>query len=443
MALQIKTDTGVTPPDVDISKLVGGNANTDNIKPLTLALGNGAQGLLFNSDVFFDANFNGVRDYLDINENGRKDTEEPDEPFGTTVFDGSFSILFPAGFDVNGNGIIDQSEGRWVLTGGVDTASQLDWELPLSAPVEFLGVTPLSTLIDNLSRRYSLSTADAVDRLRSAFGLGNYNFRLAAPLYEIEAGDRLAEQAYVQQVQVSSIAILLGHLAAGRSGGGFVNHAQTTLDAITDLIAPEDSSINLTNPNFVVSLLNSINSRLASPFSSGEMANIGQFVAERLEAVQAVQFSDFATIREYLEQLTRVKKTLHADISDALFNYGAGTRTLPSIQTEYSGASFDLIVSNQSIGEVIPPAIGVGNAVATETDSGNTVLRFEVGIVGEHSEPVSVSYVTRSGNGQNTGFVPTSGTLTWAAGDTASQFVEVTVNGDTDFEEDQLVILSL
>ena len=92
---------------------------------------------------------------------------------------------------------------------------------------------------------------------------------------------------------------------------------------------------------------------------------------------------------------------------------------------------------------MIPPAIGVGNAVATETDSGNTVLRFEVGIVGEHSEPVSVSYVTRSGNGQNTGFVPTSGTLTWAAGDTASQFVEVTVNGDTDFEEDQLVILSL
>ncbi|MEZ6032938.1 MAG: Calx-beta domain-containing protein [Planctomycetaceae bacterium] len=449
-------DVGPGPLQIDPKAASGAyKTDGDNPKPIVETIlddkfssgafifGDGAQGLLFNSEVFFDANFNGVRDYLDINENGRKDIDEPNEPFGTTVFDGSFSILFPAGFDVNDNGVIDQTEGRWVLTGGVDTASQLDWELPLSAPVEFLGVTPLSTLIDNLSRRYSLSTADAADRLRSAFGLGNYDFRLSAPLYEIEAGDRLAEQAYVQQVQVSSIAILLGHLAAGRSGGGFVNHAQTTLDAITNLIAPDDSSINLTNPNFVVSLLNSINSRLASPFSSGEMTDIGQFVAERLEAVQAVQFSDFATIRKYLEQLTRVKKTLHADISDALFNYGAGTRTLPSIQTEYSGASFDLIVSNQSIGEVIPPAIGVGNAVATETDSGNTVLRFEVGIVGEHSEPVSVSYVTRSGNGQNTGFVPTSGTLTWAAGDTASQFVEVTVNGDTDFEEDLLVILSL
>ena len=46
-------------------------------QPLTLMIGSGKQGSLFGATAFFDANFNGVVDFLDLNGNQLQDDASP------------------------------------------------------------------------------------------------------------------------------------------------------------------------------------------------------------------------------------------------------------------------------------------------------------------------------------------------------------------------------
>ena len=119
-----------------------------------------SKGLIENALVFFDANFNGLVDYLDLNGNGEQDDDEPIEPSRTTGFDGGAIVTMPLAFDRNQDGQIAPDEGHWVSLGGVDTSTGLPLALNLTAPVGFFILTPLTTLVDSFYQPGS-SLADA------------------------------------------------------------------------------------------------------------------------------------------------------------------------------------------------------------------------------------------------------------------------------------------
>lgn len=85
----------------------------------------------------------------------------------------------------------------------------------------------------------------------------------------------------------------------------------------------------------------------------------------------------------------------------------------------------------------------VDDVSVTEGDSGTTAARFTVSLAEPVSEPVSVSFFTEPGSaGSGTDYTHTSGTLSFAAGETAKTVV-VEVVGETVIELDESFTLIL
>ena len=93
------------------------------------------------------------------------------------------------------------------------------------------------------------------------------------------------------------------------------------------------------------------------------------------------------------------------------------------------------------------PALSIGDVTLAEGDSGTKTFNFTVSMSGSNTLGASVSYATANGSTNpataGSDYVATSGTLTWAAGDTSSQTISVTVNGDTTVEPDETFYVNL
>jgi hypothetical protein len=87
--------------------------------------------------------------------------------------------------------------------------------------------------------------------------------------------------------------------------------------------------------------------------------------------------------------------------------------------------------------------IGAGNATVVEGNVGTRTLRFAATLSAASTSTVSVHYATASSTATSgSDFTAASGTLTFAPGVTTN-FVQVTVNGDTTFETSETFALTL
>jgi hypothetical protein len=97
-------------------------------------------GYIAGATVFFDANKNGVLD--------------ASEPSATTGDNGEFDLDLDSNiFDKNQNGELDPEEGNIVAFGGIDTATGLPLETPVTAPPYATVVTLLTSLVADLIDR--------------------------------------------------------------------------------------------------------------------------------------------------------------------------------------------------------------------------------------------------------------------------------------------------
>jgi hypothetical protein len=119
---------------------------------------------------------------------------------------------------------------------------------------------------------------------------------------------------------------------------------------------------------------------------------------------------------------------------------GANNRTLVEIDRD-GNASADAVIeltgtkilrASDFIG-LARPVLSVAGASVIEGDSGTITLSFTVSLSAAATSAVTVDYLTVGGSATaGSDYVATSGTLTFAAGET-SKTVQVTVNGDTDY----------
>lgn len=425
-----------------------GNTPLDGAQPGQILVGDGRQGSILGAHVFFDGNLNGVRDYLDVNANGRQDANEPSEPDVATDLDGSFAMTIPAGFDQNSDGKITASEGRHVLYGGTDVSTGLAWRTQMATPIGLYTITPASTVIERLMSRRGFTYAAAEARVGQALELGTYDFSGSDSFYRILSGDSVAAVLYTRQVMLSSFSLLAASLFSTKSGEALQLHASRALDAMVDSLAASGSRLDLANPTFVGQLLQSLNSYLTAPLSSQQISDAATLITIGADRLQKLRLSDFADPNDFLEAATRIKKTLHGPMTDDLAVVGAGTETLANLLVKYAGQAspnFDSIAAGQSIGQVVTPVLGVTDSAVIEGDNGTKSMEFTVQLLGRHTQNISVNYQTIDGSAVNaTGdYAHSSGTLNWAAGDNTSRTLQVTINGDTSFEPDEYVKLLL
>ncbi len=414
----------------------------DSIPFGALAIGSGNQGLLEDAVIFFDANFNFVRDFLDLDEDGRQDLGEPIEPEVTTDLDGSFAIRISEEFDVDGSGFIETTEGRYVLVGGRDTSTSLPWMIPMAAPVGSLIVNPINTLVENLARRHDLTVDEARLNVGIALGITGYDFVGGNSIYGIPAGDPLSASAYLQQVQASSAVIQIASLASEASGLGMRHHADEVYDLLGDQLAIVGSKLDFANQQLVRELVLAINARLATPLSSDVVDGAAELIALGASKIQPFRISQFPTPLDFLNEITKAKKLMHEEIATAFADVGQGTRTIASVLADYTGETapnFDSKVALQTIGQVIPSVVGVSNGYIVEGDSGQQMVEFTIGINGSHGAPVSLDFATfdDSALAADGDYTPVSGTLTWPVGDTDPKTVQVPIHGDVASEADE------
>jgi hypothetical protein len=121
--------------------------------------------------------------------------------------------------------------------------------------------------------------------------------------------------------------------------------------------------------------------------------------------------------------------------------------TVFALSEQLSGDQLQFDPLNLAIVPGATPEVTVNNDVSLpEGNTGTTPFVFTVGITNAGTEPVMVNYSTADGTATaaNNDYVPTSGTLTFAAGTTQlTQLVTVLVNGNTINEADETFTLNV
>ena len=143
-------------------------------------------------------------------------------------------------------------------------------------------------------------------------------------------------------------------------------------------------------------------------------------------------------------------KTISVDVvgdtqpeADETFTINLSGATNGAVITDGQGLGTIINDDGSPSGGSTVPTISIGDVIVTEGNAGTAVARLTVSLSAPQSNPVTVSFAT--GNGTATAgddFVARSGTLTFAPG-TTEQIVDITINGDTAYENDESFLVRL
>ncbi|HVF75726.1 MAG TPA: Calx-beta domain-containing protein [Acidimicrobiales bacterium] len=138
---------------------------------------------------------------------------------------------------------------------------------------------------------------------------------------------------------------------------------------------------------------------------------------------------------------TKTTDTIVIDVTDDTIDETAESFTVtlsnPSNGTIDDGEATGTITDNDG------PSVAITDQTVTEGNAGTTNAVFTVSITEASVEPIDVDYATAHIDTEDGDYTPTSGTLTFPAGSTASQTVTVPVTGDLEDEPNETFKVAL
>lgn len=450
-ALQISNAQGafgeVSPEEVErLNASFEANAVGINPFPGPFQLGNAALGFLDGATVFLDSNFNGIPDFIDANNNGIQDPGELTELSTTTEYDGAFGLKFAPAYDMDGDQLFGTGDGRYVLIGGEDITIGSSRPVQLTAPVGTFSITPLSTVVEAMVRRHLPSVDASLTRVSQAFGIDGYDIRFGNALYQIVHGDALAAEAYKQSVLLHNTALQIASAYSGSAehidAGPVVS---TVYDTIADFIHTERSVLNLSRAEVLRTLVDAVGFELGAELSGSVKSGLLEVMLASAGRIAELQPVDFASEQEFADQVLKIKKVVREEVVDRLEHAAGGGEPISDVVHDFTGASLDQKIAQSATRLVVPSTIVARSAKVVEGDSGQTSMEFEVVLLGDHNQTVSVDYRTVDDTARvtNGDYTAVSGTLTWPAGDNAVKTIHVPVHGDSDVEGDERFSLLL
>ncbi|MCP4787207.1 MAG: hypothetical protein GY903_12325, partial [Fuerstiella sp.] len=403
----------------------------------------GSDGFISGGLAFFDGNENGVLDFLDANNNGIQAPTEATEPSAITAADGSFALTIPSAFDRNADGQIDEYEGQIVLTGGVDASTGMPLELSLTSPAGFFAVTPVTSLVNQLVRHHGLSGDAAQTRVLDAFGIQQTDLRLLNPIGEHLNSDPIATDLVATGAMIQDTVVQIAQLVSNAPNSppyAFV--ADQVFQDMAAKLAADSSSLNLSLSAVVESIINGTLFRTATELDSEIVRGAASVITAANRDIDTLNVLDPET---FLRRVVQTQVASQGVIADALADVAAGNQTIQTIEDQYIGENLQDVIAAAEVQDVLPPVLAILDVSESETE-GQTTLEFTVALLRPSTRTISVDFATADhlASVEDGDYVPTSGTLTWEPGDNTERTIQVTVNGDTDFETDEqlLVILS-
>jgi Ca2+-binding RTX toxin-like protein len=232
------------------------------------------------SDVFFDANFNGVRDAL--------------EPSTITFGEGDYNLDIPLDlFDRNGDGKIDLTEGQIVVEKGTDTDTFQPQRFPFLTAPEWTIASPLTALALRLAQPNLAATEISLER---AFALpSGFDLQADSPFIAIENGDRNGVTVLVAQGQLQNLLILGANALQAKDDR---NGAANAIMAQVSQRVQSGAVLNLTDPAQVQAILN------AAAQTIGASADLSEIVTEIQSRNQAIIEASGKPIEEVRAAIT-------------------------------------------------------------------------------------------------------------------------------------------
>jgi|GEM_PF-5947056 len=308
--------------------------------------------------VFFDANFNGVLDDL---------TDDPDaggysEPWTFTNYLGEFVPEVSADFDRNGNGILDNEDGQWVVLGGQFTATGLDIQTVTMSPASWAMMTPLTTLVSGYSSRHGVSVADASTRISAAFGLPEIDLAVFEPISIMRSGNAVGGDVYLTHAILTDTASQIMALFPTSETLTGQDLSRAVNQVMVDQIAASSGQYDLHDPETVESLIRNVASLVGTPLSD-------ELVAGAATVVTSIngRFGDIdpQTGIAVMNSAEPIKLVAQGAAVTALKEAAGGQRTIAEVVSQFTGDA----LTARILAAVIPPSLLVPESITVEAGS--------------------------------------------------------------------------
>ena len=360
---------------------------------------------------------------LDLNDNRIADSVILDgieliEPTAVTAADGSFVLSIPQAADRNGNGLLDDDEGRLILSGGVVSSTQLQNSIQFTAPANAKVITPLTTLFTTMVDEFDMTTADAEREILQTLELPEFDILHDITIDDVLAGDSAATLSYRSGVQVVDTVVLISNLFAEKTGQPVESLANAAFIAIASELRVQRNTVRLSDIETVRSILRFTMLRLNEQIDETLSETLAQVVAEsnsRIEAVSPIAGEDFL---KGIARIEQVALSLTVDDVRAAVRGEISTKELLDQNSDatLTERTEQAILGNTSIPQIEVPDI----VVSSNENSESVVAQFVVRLSQPGTVPVSVKYETVDGtlSAASGAYISSSGILEFLPGKT-------------------------
>ena len=207
---------------------------------------------------------------------------------------------------------------------------------------------------------------------------------------------------------------------------------------LADKISVSGSSLDLTNPLVVKSLLQGVSVRTGISIDP----NIATAVADTLarsNAIIEVQNPEGST--EFLDKIVQAHQFVQSDLTNEFVDLVKGNLSI--VEFNSNNSDLESRIGAAETFDILPVYLFVEDASIAEGNTGdNTIVEITVTPIGTSVHPVSVTFASQDRNaiaGDDYGSV--NGTLDWAAGDESSRTISVVIASDEELEPNEAFAL--
>ncbi|MDB4652171.1 leucine-rich repeat protein, partial [Verrucomicrobia bacterium] len=349
----------------------------------TASKGNTSDGPIMDAVVFFDVNLNGLPD--------------EGEPQTTSNGWGDYWLDIPLEtYDLNGNGVIDISEGVIVSQGGTDTATGLPVKTTLKGPASATVITPLTTLVTRvMEQNPELDASAAAGKLEASLGIPdgvdilNFDTFKEASEENPSAADVLTATAKLQDTLVQG-----GNLIGGATGKSLQEGADAVLDAVARQVEAGDA-LDLDSKSSLKSLITEAASTSGANLTEAQTDGAASIMEASSKAKEDAKASA-STVTELATEVSRVQAVSQSKAADDLEAVGAQMADLESTVLAYTGATMQQQVQTEVVGDLNAssyeaPVFNFQSASYTVNENGQQQPVIQINRTGDSFETVELT----------------------------------------------------
>ncbi|MEG5187567.1 Calx-beta domain-containing protein, partial [Microcoleus sp. B4-C3] len=339
-----------------------------------------------------DGYISGATVFLDANKNGVLDANEPST---TTDSNGEFNLNIPFEiFDTNKNGEIDPSEGNLVAIGGIDTATGLPLETPVTAPPDSSVVTLLTSLVADLTDK-GIEPEEAQSLVKAALSLpAEVDLTSLDPIAATNNNVPGGVQVLAEMVKVQNFITQTAALIDGASSAASHDIVKAVVSSITAQIE-SGTVLNLSNAAALEPIIQQAATKIQQIDPSFNSQQVSQITSQSATVMAtANQRIDAAvsnpTGTSIPESLARLQQVALGPTTQEFKEVGTGNKPISQLVADNTGTALDsrieavvlpvgiatpVVSGDADLGSNSPDAIlGTNGDDILTGDSGNNVL---------------------------------------------------------------------